>query len=304
MMKASNINLSGLRLSVAMIVKNEEKLIARALESVRDADEIVIIDNSTDKTAEVVAALNLPQVRFITEYVWRDDFAHARNFSLAQCTGHWALCLDADDWMAPGSIPAIKLAAAFGRGRNTFDCRIEHDGFPGHYYHYPKILRLGAGTRFVGAGHEVLNASDSGPPVATMFAGNSENHTSDPNRALRILTREHASNPEDPRTLYYLAREYWYRQDYDHARPLFEAYVRHSRFLAERADAYLYLARIHWAQSRGDDARTACLNAIAINANFAEALNFMATLSFEHNAIRWREFAALASNENVLFVRK
>ena len=73
--------------------------------------------------------------------------------------------------------------------------------------------------------------------------------------------------------------------------------------LAERADAYLYLARIYWQTQRGDEARTACMNAITINANFREALRFMATLSFEHNAVRWREFAEHATNERVLFVR-
>ena len=45
------------------------------------------------------------------------------------------------------------------------------------------------------------------------------------------------------------------------------------------------------------------MKAITINANFKEALLFMATLSFEHNAARWREFAECATNERVLFVR-
>lgn len=72
-------------ISICMIVKNEEKHLARCLDSLRDLwDELIIVDTgSTDNTRKIAAEYT----NHVYDYQWRDDFAHARNyaFSLAQC---------------------------------------------------------------------------------------------------------------------------------------------------------------------------------------------------------------------------
>jgi len=294
-----------MKLSVAMIVKNEETCIAKCLRSVRDADEIVIVDTgSTDKTEEVVLALKMANVRFVKNaYEWKDDFADARNFAISECSGDWALIIDADDRMEHDAIFDIREAIEAAGERRTLNVKITFEKALGFSYVYPKLIKLRSGVVFVGADHEVPNVSEGNDPVATMILGRSENHDKDPDRSLRIGLKMLEAEPENSRTLYYVAREYWYRKDYENAGRLFENCVRSSKFLAERADAYLYLARIYWSLNEGDAARDACMNAIVINANFREALCFMSEMSFEHNAIRWREFAHLANNEKVLFVR-
>jgi hypothetical protein len=60
---------------------------------------------------------------------------------------------------------------------------------------------------------------------------------------------------------------------------------------------------MHWLLGQGDVARDHCLQAIAINANFREALLLMEQMSFAENAARWRDYATLADNSNVLFIR-
>lgn len=293
-----------MKLSVAMIVKNEEECLGKCLRSVRDADEIVIIDTgSTDRTAAVVRSANMPQVRFIEgEYTWNDDFAEARNFAMSQCTGDWCLIIDADDRLEHDAIFDIREAIESAGDKRTLNLKITHEK-AADYYFYPKLIKLNSGVQFVGMDHEAPNVNDGGEAVATMILGRSVNHTRDEDRSLRIGLKMHAADPDNARTLYYLAREYWYRKDYENAGPLFLACCEKSKFLAERADAYLYLARIYSALKQGDAARAACVDAITINANFREALCFMADLSFEHNAVRWREFAKLANNDRVLFVR-
>ena len=293
-------------ISVAIICKNEEKIIHRAINSVKEADEILILDTgSTDGTEQAVAALNLPNVTFLKDsYQWCDDFAHARNAAMSYCTGDWVLFLDCDDWMEPGAIESIRAAAAQVRPtQHTLSIRIRHETHADHQYSYPKVIRRESGVHFEGACHEWTTANHGGPDVAVMVLGRSDNHDTDTGRVLRIMGKMHEENPKDGRTLYYLAREYYYLKKWRKATDLFEQCIKHSRFLAERADAYLYLARIHWVTAKGDEARDACMKAITINANFKEALLFMATLSFEHNAVRWREFAECATNERVLFVR-
>jgi glycosyltransferase involved in cell wall biosynthesis len=78
-----------------MIVKNEEALLARCLDSVADlADEIIIVDTgSTDTTKEIAAGYTTQ----IFDYVWRDDFADARNFAFSKATMEYIYSADADE---------------------------------------------------------------------------------------------------------------------------------------------------------------------------------------------------------------
>lgn len=96
------------RLSLAMIVKNEEKNLVQCLESVRTlADEIVIVDTgSKDKTKEIAAQFT----HKVFDFSWIDDFAAARNEAMKHATGDWVLILDADEIIAQDDQEKIKEA--------------------------------------------------------------------------------------------------------------------------------------------------------------------------------------------------
>ena len=83
------------RLSVCLIVKNEEKFLAACLKSVRGfATQIVVVDTgSTDRTVEIAREFGAE----IYSFAWCDDFAAARNAALEHATGDWVLMLDADE---------------------------------------------------------------------------------------------------------------------------------------------------------------------------------------------------------------
>lgn len=82
-------------ISLCMIVKNEEDVIARCLDSVKDiADEIIIVDTgSTDNTKEIVKAYTDK----VFDFTWINDFSAARNYSFSKATKEYILWLDADD---------------------------------------------------------------------------------------------------------------------------------------------------------------------------------------------------------------
>ncbi|MBL4931648.1 glycosyltransferase [Clostridium paridis] len=82
-------------ISLCMIVKNEENVICRCLNSIKDiVDEIIIVDTgSTDKTKDVVR----DYTDKIYDFKWIDDFSAARNFSFDRATMDYILWLDADD---------------------------------------------------------------------------------------------------------------------------------------------------------------------------------------------------------------
>ena len=98
------------RLSVTMIVRNEEAMLPDALASVRDvADEIVVVDTgSTDDTIAIARAAGAK----VVEFAWTGSFADARNASLDHATGDWVLCIDADERLEDGHGPALRRALA------------------------------------------------------------------------------------------------------------------------------------------------------------------------------------------------
>lgn len=83
--------------SVAIVTKNEARNIRRALESVRDFAEIVVIDSfSEDETV----AICREYTSRVYQQEWR-GFARQKQDAIDRCTGEWVFLLDADECMTP-----------------------------------------------------------------------------------------------------------------------------------------------------------------------------------------------------------
>lgn len=82
-------------ISLCMIVKNEENILAQCLDSIADLmDEIIIVDTgSTDRTKEIAARYTTK----IYEYKWASDFSAARNYSFSKATMEYIYTADADE---------------------------------------------------------------------------------------------------------------------------------------------------------------------------------------------------------------
>lgn len=95
-------------LSVIIIAKNEEANIQHCLESVRFADEIIVLDSgSTDKTVELA--------RCYTDKVFLTDwpgYGIQKQRALEHATGDWILNLDADESISEALQAEIKAAIA------------------------------------------------------------------------------------------------------------------------------------------------------------------------------------------------
>lgn len=81
------------KLSVIIISKNEAKNIARTIESVTFADEIILIDAfSTDKTVQIAKKFNVK----IYKRKWT-GYSDQKRFALSKASGKWILSIDADE---------------------------------------------------------------------------------------------------------------------------------------------------------------------------------------------------------------
>ncbi|XME02809.1 glycosyltransferase [Lachnospiraceae bacterium C1.1] len=82
-------------ISLCMIVKNEEQILERCLDSVADLmDEIIIVDTgSEDKTKEIARRYTDK----VYDFKWDNDFAAARNFAFSHATKEYIYSADADE---------------------------------------------------------------------------------------------------------------------------------------------------------------------------------------------------------------
>lgn len=83
-------------ISLCMIVKNEERVLKRCLDSVADlVDELIIVDTgSTDATMQIAASYSNARVY---EFAWIHDFAAARNYAFSKATCDYIYSADADE---------------------------------------------------------------------------------------------------------------------------------------------------------------------------------------------------------------
>lgn len=94
------------KVSLCMIVKDEEEYLSKCLSSIYDiVDEMIIVDTgSSDKTVEIAKSFGAK----VYYFKWNNNFSEARNESLKYATKDWILILDADDELYPEDREILK----------------------------------------------------------------------------------------------------------------------------------------------------------------------------------------------------
>lgn len=93
-------------LSVCMIIKNEEKVLDRCLNSINGiADEIIIVDTGSKDQSKEIA---LGYTDKVFDFEWVDDFSKARNYAASKASGEWILVIDADEYVDYDSFEEFK----------------------------------------------------------------------------------------------------------------------------------------------------------------------------------------------------
>lgn len=203
-----------------MIVKNESVNLDRALKSVVDlVDELIIVDTgSTDNTREIAKKYGAK----IYDFTWCDDFSAARNEAIKYSTGEWILWFDADEYL--DEINQEKLRQLFSSLKNErvaylFDQVSTAKDLPGE-----KVLSARASLfpnrpeiRWYYRVHEQiakpLEESGGHSIKSDIQIFHSGYHERTDNRQkilrnIRLLHMENNENPNDPFILFHLGSSY------------------------------------------------------------------------------------------------
>lgn len=219
-----------MKISACMIAKNEEKVIARCIESYREAvDEIIVVDTgSTDQTVAIAKSLGAK----VFYFQWIDDFSAAKNYALSKAKGDWIVFLDADEYFAHDTGSNIrpflqKLDKSFG----GVACRMLNlnevsEKITSEIIHI-RIFKNDKHLRYINPIHEKLNYRRQGAKLQVRVAERQEliiHHTgystniskekAERNLALLLkqLDGETATKPE---YYYYIADTYFALEEYD-----------------------------------------------------------------------------------------
>jgi glycosyltransferase involved in cell wall biosynthesis len=150
-----------MRLSLSMIVRNEERFLPGCLESVGGlVDEIVIVDTgSTDSTKKIAEGFGAR----LFDFKWCQDFSAARNESLKHTTGEWILYLDADERIDKSYHAKIRKLISGGKAEAfllTLKSKIgTGEDSQHHFVAYPRLFRKLNGAHFTGKVHEQITSS-------------------------------------------------------------------------------------------------------------------------------------------------
>lgn len=103
-----------------MMVKNEEEMLPRCLNSIKHLiDELIIVDTgSTDKTIEIAESFGAK----IYHHPWENNFSKHRNQSLRYATGDWIIQIDADEELNGYHFKKNDLKKLFGNARKDLHC--------------------------------------------------------------------------------------------------------------------------------------------------------------------------------------
>lgn len=204
------------KLSLCMIVKNEEEKIGRCLESVKDiVDEIVIVDTGSSDNTKVIAKNYKAK---IYEFGWRDNFSEARNYSLTKSTGDWNLILDADEYVVNNCKGEIKKIISEGLKIGRI-CRFDQFKYNGEIRQSSVFLSrlIPKGVFYEGKIHEQIISNY--PRINTNIKVKHDGYinTNKTARNLPILLKEIGSQPKDPYINYQTAKQYSLMKDFSKA---------------------------------------------------------------------------------------
>lgn len=292
-------------ISLCMIVKNEEKVLARCLESTKGIfDETIIIDTgSTDKTKEIA----LKYTDKVFDFKWCDDFAKARNFSFSKASKEYIMWLDADDVVLnEDKKKIIELKRNLNKTTDIvmlkYNTGFDEDGNVSFSYFRERIIKNFKNYTWVSPIHEVIpligNIIYEDISITHKKDYSSNQHSK---RNLNIFEKMIKEGVLlDARQKFYYARELYYNEKYTEAISKFNEFLNDPLGWNEnKVNACLDLSNIYLIQNDKENAIFSLVKSFCFTLPRAEICCAIAKIFQEdlkyNEAIYWYKLATTLS---------
>lgn len=213
-----------MRLSLCMIVRDNEDIIEECLTSIRPwVDEMIIVDTgSKDATPAIAERLGAK----VSSFEWIDDFSAARNASFDRASGEWIFWMDSDDVIDESSGRKLRQLADGEHDDNVlgYVMQVHCPGEAGAeggdvtVVDHVKLIRNRPDLRFEGRIHEQILASmrrvNGEVDWTDIFVTHKHGSVSPADRSrkhqrdLRILKQDLQDRPDHPFVLFNLGMTY------------------------------------------------------------------------------------------------
>ncbi len=210
------------KICVYAISKNEEKFINRWVDSIKDADEIYVLDTgSTDNTVEL---LKKKGVNVISKKItpWRFDVARNESLSLVPSDTDICICLDLDEVISEGWRKALEENWDENTDRifYNYNWLLDENNIPKVSFYIEKIHKR-HGYKWTHPVHEILSLTENKEENKKVVEQITVNHYPDNTKSrssyLPLLEFSVKEDPDDDRNMHYLGREYMYYGKYQEA---------------------------------------------------------------------------------------
>lgn len=248
-------------IALVMIVKNEEKILSRCLNSIKNfVDDIIIADTgSTDDSKKIALSFGAK----VYDYKWNDNFSDARNYALKHSKCKYNIILDADEYVVKWDKKNISnfIDNSFDSiGRIIIKNFFMNKNDKTIYKDYASRL-FPNGIFFTGKIHEQLDTKLPRKTVPIEVEHDGYINKNKSARNILLLRALILENPSDPYYLYQISKEYKGLDNYQQANVYIEkAYSVINRNLPYYPSLIVEYINILMAQKKYESALTIVRN--------------------------------------------
>lgn len=277
------------KVCVYAISKNEEKFVNRWYESMKEADEIYVLDTgSTDKTIDLLKEKGV-KVKRKKISPWRFDNARNESLKLVPEDADICVCTDLDEVFNKGWRKELEKVWEKNttRCRYTYNWSLDKDNKPLVSFLYEKIHSRN-GYKWIYPVHEVLEFDNDFENVIVnenIILNHYPDSTKSRSSYLPLLELSVKENPKNDRNMHYLGREYMYYGKYNEAIDTLikHLHLKNATWKDERCASMRFIARCYKYLKRYDEAQMWLLKAIKEAPYLRDPFIELALLYYELN---------------------
>lgn len=299
------------KICVYAISKNEEKNVEQWYTSMKEADEIYVLDTgSTDKTVEILKGLGV-HVEQKSINPWRFDVARNESLKLIPSDTDIYVCTDLDEIFLPGWRNELenKWENDTTQAYYRYNWSLDEYGNPTLSFNYNKIHNKDFKWKY--PVHEILiytgNKENKTITLENVILNHYQESTKNRSSYLPLLKLAVEENPNDTRNLYLLSREYICYNNWQECINTSKKYlaVNENTYYAERCAVMRYIGRSYKMLGDYKNSKLWFENSIKIAPNIRDGYVECGMLEYDFynfgNAISFFE-SALLIKENSLDV--